>query len=65
MTAAALGMPLSELLVWVVIIAACIALVYVALRRFGVAIPPWVVEVFWIVVVAVVVIVAIRFVAGL
>lgn len=54
-----------DFLIFIVIVAACVALVYVALRQFGITIPPWVVQVFWIVVVAVVVIFAIRFVAGL
>lgn len=54
-----------DFLIFIVIVAACIALMYVALRQFGVQIPPWVMQVFWIVVVAVVVIFAIRFVAGL
>ena len=49
----------------VVLIAAIVALVYVALRKFGIAIPDWVQQCFWIVVVAVVIIAAIKFVAGL
>lgn len=56
---------ISELAIAIVIIAAIVGLVYVALRQFGVAIPAWVVQVFWIVAVAIVVILAIRFVAGL
>jgi len=36
--------------------------VYVALRQFGVGIPGWVVQIFWIVVVAFVVIFAIKLV---
>jgi hypothetical protein len=56
---------LGDLLVAVVVIAACVALVYVALRQFGIVIPQWVVSVFWIVVVAFVVIMAIRLVMSL
>ena len=56
------GYSLAELLIAVVIIAACVALVYVALNQFGIAIPPWVVQVFWICVVAFVIIFAIRLV---
>lgn len=59
------GLTLAELLIAVVVIAACVALVYVALKQFGVTIPPWVVQVFWIVVVAFVVIAAIRLVFAL
>lgn len=53
------------MLVAIVVIAAAVALVYVALRQFGVAVPAWVVQVFWIVVIAIVVIAAIRFVLTL
>lgn len=45
----------------VIIIAAVIAIVYIACRQMGVAIPGWVVQVFWVLVVAVVCIFAIRF----
>lgn len=56
------GWSLGEFLVAVVIIAACVALVYVALRQFNIPIPGWVVQVFWIILVAFVVIFAIRLV---
>lgn len=59
------GWSLEDLAVAIVVIAAICALVYVALRRFGVVIPAWFVEVFWIVVAAFVVILAIRVVASL
>jgi hypothetical protein len=53
---------LPGLLIWLVVIAACVALVYVALRQFGITIPAWVQQVAWIIVVAFVVILAIRLV---
>jgi hypothetical protein len=56
------GWSIGEIAIAIVIIAAVVALVYVALNQFGVAIPPWVVRVFWIVVVCFVVIFAIRLV---
>ena len=59
------GYSLGQLAIAVVIIAAVVALVYVALRQFGIQIPPWVVQVFWILVVAIVVIAAIRFVLSM
>lgn len=59
------GWSFGEMAIAVVIIAAVVALVYVALSKFGVAIPGWVVQVFWICIVAVVVIAAIRFVMTL
>lgn len=60
-----LGLTFVQLAILVVIIAAVIALVYVALRQFGVTIPQWMVQVFWIIVVAFVVILAIKLVASL
>ncbi len=54
-----------EIAITIVIIAAIVALVYVALQQFGVAIPGWVQHVFWICVVAFVIIFAIRVVAGM
>lgn len=56
------GWSLGQILIAIVIVAACVALVYVALRQFGVNIPNWVVQCFWIVVVAFVVILCIRLV---
>lgn len=56
---------IGQLLIGGVILAACVALVYIAMRQFGVAIPQWVVQVFWVLVVAVVIIFSIRFVLGL
>lgn len=55
----------GDMAIAIVIIAAVIALVFVALRQFNVTIPAWVVQVFWIVVVAVVVIFAIKLVLSL
>ncbi len=59
------SMTFVQLAILVVIIAAVVALVYVALRKFGITIPDWVVQVFWIVIVAFVVILAIKLVAGM
>jgi hypothetical protein len=56
---------LGQIAIAIVIIAAVVALVYVALRQFGIQIPAWVQQVFWIVVVAFVVIVAIKFVLSM
>jgi hypothetical protein len=59
------GWSLGELAIMVVVLAAVCALVFVALRQFGIAVPGWVVQVGWILVVALVVILAIRFVMSL
>lgn len=56
---------LIDIIIAIVIVAACVAIMYVALRQFGVSIPQWVITIFWIVVVAIVAIFAIRFIAGL
>ncbi len=54
-----------EILILIVIIAACVGIMFIALRVFGVTIPPWAIQIFWICVCAVVAILAIRFVASL
>ena len=59
------GLSIEQLAITIVVIAAVVALVFLALRQFKVTIPPWVIEVLWIVVVAMVIILAIRFVASL
>lgn len=56
---------IAELCIAIVVVAACVGLVYVALNKFGVAIPDWVAQVFWIIVVAFVVIFAIRLVSSM
>lgn len=55
-------MNIGQLAIYIVLIAAIVALVFVALKQFNVSIPPWVVQVFWILVVAYVVIFAIKLV---
>lgn len=60
-----LGLTLTDLAIMIVVIAAVVALVWIALRQFGIAIPPWVMNVFWVVCVAFVVILAIKLVAGM
>jgi hypothetical protein len=59
---AALAFPggIAGLAIAVIIIAAVVAIVFVACKQMGVAIPGWVVQVFWILVVAIVCIAAIR-----
>ncbi len=56
---------LVDWLIFIVIAAACIGITYMALQYFGVTIPDIAVRIFWIVVVAVLAILAIRFVASL
>lgn len=58
------GMGLIQLLIAVIIIAGCIGIALIAVRASGVAIPSWVMSIFWIVVVCTAAIFAIRFLAG-
>jgi|GEM_PF-6483284 hypothetical protein len=62
---AAGGYSIVQLLIIVIIIAACIGIMFVALRQFGVTIPPFIITIFWIVVCAFVAIFAIRFVMSM
>jgi ethanolamine transporter EutH len=59
------GWSVADLAIAVVGVAAIVALVCVALRYFEIEIPWWVRQVFWICVVTLAVIVAIKFVASL
>lgn len=56
---------IGDIAIAVVVIAAIVALVYVALRQFGVSIPAWVIQILWIIAVAFVVIFAIRLVMSM
>lgn len=56
---------IGNIAIAVVVIAAVVALVYVALRAFKVEIPAWVIQVFWILIVAFVVIAAIKLVLSM
>lgn len=47
----------------IVVVAAVVALVCVGLRQFGITIPPFIIQVIWIVIAAVIIIAAILFVA--
>lgn len=59
------GYGLGELAILLVVLCAIIALVYIALRQFGISIPLWVQQVGWILLVAFVVILAIRLVLSM
>jgi len=51
---------IGQLAIYVVVAAAVIAIVYIALTQMGVAIPHWVVQIFWVLVVLFVALLAIR-----
>jgi hypothetical protein len=59
------GWTLGSILIAIIVLAACVGIVFVAVHAFGLNIPPWVIQIFWICVVAFVAIIAIRFVLSL
>jgi hypothetical protein len=61
----AAGYSIGQIAIAVVIVAAVVALVYIALRQFGIQIPDWVVQVFWVLIVAFVIIFAIKLVLSM
>ncbi len=59
------GWGIGEFVIAIIIVAAIVAVLFIALRQFGITIPAWVIQVFWVLVAAVVCIVAIRFLLSL
>lgn len=59
------GYSLVQIIVMVIVLAACVGILLVALRQFGVQIPAFAVQIFWICVCAFVAIVAIKFVLSM
>ena len=56
---------IGEIAILIVAVAAIVALVVIALRKFQITIPDWVQQVFWVLVIAFVIIMAIRFVMSM
>lgn len=56
------SLSIVEILIAVIIIGAAIGITLVALRAYGLNPPPWVMQIFWIVLVAVAAVLAIRIV---
>ncbi len=56
---------IGEIAIAIVLIAAIVALVWIALVQFKVSIPAWVIQVFWVLAVCFVVIFAIRLVMSM
>lgn len=54
-----MGYSIVHILIMVVVVAACIGIVLIALKQFGVQVPDFVVRILWIVLCAIVAIVAI------
>jgi hypothetical protein len=57
------GIP--ELAVWLIIVAAIVAVVLIVLRAMGIAVPAWVVQILWVIAIAAVGILAIRLLLSL
>jgi hypothetical protein len=58
------GYSLVQLVIFVIVICAVIGIALVAIRQSGASIPQWAVSIFWIVVVALVAIFAIKVLMG-
>lgn len=54
-----------DFLIFAIIVAACIGIVIIALREFGITIPDFVWRIFWIICCAAIAIFAIRLIAGM
>lgn len=57
------GMSFGEMAIAVVVLAGICALVIIAVRAFGLSIPPWFVQAMWVLVIVVVIVFAIRFIS--
>lgn len=63
----ALTMPggIAGLAIWIIIVAAVVAVVLIACRAMGVVIPAWVTQVLWVLIIAAVCVGAIKFLMSL
>jgi len=66
MLLAAIAIPggIAGIAIWIIIAAAVFGIAYVAFKAMGMEIPPWVIQVMWIVVIAIVCIFAIKLLIG-
>ena len=58
-------MSIGALAIWVIAIAAIVAVVFIATRAMGVTIPAWVIQVMWVIIIAVVCIFAVKLLMGI
>jgi hypothetical protein len=59
------GLSIVQLALYAVLAIGVIAIVVIVVRNSGVAIPPWVYQIFWVVVLIIVAVLAIKFIASL
>lgn len=59
------GGAIGDYAIWIIIVAAIVAIVWIALAVFKISPPAWAIQMFWVLVVAFVAILAIRFLMSL
>lgn len=59
------GLSIIQLIIVAMVIAGCVGILYVVMRQAGVAIPSWVIQILWIVLVVMVGVVAVKLLASL
>lgn len=59
------GLTFVDLLKYVIIVCGCIAVLWVVIRKLGIQIPDWVMQLFWIVVVVLLALLAINIIVAM
>lgn len=55
---------LKNILIWAIIVAAALAICYIAVEAMGILIPAWVIKILWVLFIALFAVAAIRFLFG-
>ena len=56
---------IASIAIWVIVVIAVLAILHLAITKLGLNVPDWAVQVFWIIVIAVALIWAIKFLVGM
>lgn len=59
------SLSIAQIAIAIIVVAAICAVVFIALRQMGVAIPSFVIQIFWVLVCAVVCVLAVKFLIGI
>ncbi len=59
------GLSFIQLVIAIIIVVGVVAILFLVFRQLGIAIPGWVIQIFWIVVLVVVAILAVKFIASM
>ena len=59
------GETVTQNIIWLIIVAGCIAIAIIALGAMGIAVPGWVVSIGWVILVVVVAVLAIKFLVSI